>query len=105
MKDFYSSDKFFLILIILLIFSFSTFSSKSFYKSSLSEKIHGYRKYPQPQRDPNMNYIPCCCETPIGYYGWFHEIPKKENVYCNKYHTCIDDSFKGDCPGIHKKIE
>jgi len=101
MKKSYKNDKtFILFLLIISVFFYFNVNCKSF--NNLKHSLNNDKKFPEPKRNPDMNYVPCCCFTKLGYFGWYNEIPKNVNEYCNKYFSCLDDSLIGNCPDVEK---
>ncbi len=101
MKNYNKGKKlFYLYMMIFSVLFYLCVKSKIVHKSFKISKNSIDKKFtmPEPVRNQNMNYVPCCCYTKLGYYGWYHEIPKNINEYCNKYFSCLKDSFIGDCP-------
>lgn len=85
-------------LAIFFLLCFSFIINKNLIKKSL--KGNNNDLLPQPVRDPKMQYLPCCCKSKYGYYGWYHQVPKELKQSCNTYFTCIEESFIGDCPDV-----
>jgi hypothetical protein len=97
MKNYFASNLLF-VLFMLCLFCFYTTSAKLINKSFKTDKSFENRKFPQPQKNPKMNYFSCCCFTELGYYGWVQEILKSEEIYCINSFSCVDEAFIEDCP-------
>lgn len=95
-KNFYKQN-ILLVIFMLYLVSSDTFNSKKINKSLLKEKFNETRKFPQPKRNKDMNYVSCCCFTKLGYYGWYQEVPKNKNDFCVNFHSCIEKAFIGEC--------